>query len=391
MKSLKYMLAILLSVSVFVVPVVAIIVIVLVIKQLNVTAYIIGGVAITYSVIMYKVAERLRYSTREAAEYDEFGRSKKKTNIMALSAKEREALDMQKVTDMERILDTTALKKITKPGSTDPEGDLDKLIGLSGTKQKVREMAARMKFEQEAAKDKKKKGQKQQFSMGSRHMCFMGSAGTGKTTVCRILTGFLYKYGYIKENKCVEVDGNFLKAGTSTATKTELVIRQAYGGVLFVDEAYALIQGDGYGADAIATLIKRMEDARDKFILVIAGYTNEMKQLLASNPGFESRIKEFLYFPDYTTQEMWEIFQFMANEHGYVTAADAYTAFEARIEKEKQQPAFGNARTVRNVLDETIDKHAVNFMNNMYTPDDRYIIHNADINRTLVNYGQNRL
>ena len=98
---------------------------------------------------------------------------------------------------------------------------------------------------------------------------------THNTTIARIMAGFLYKYGYIKENKCIEIDGNFLKAGTESALKTELVIRAAYGGVLFIDEAYALMEsGDGSGEQVIATLIKQMEDNRDKFILIIAGYTN---------------------------------------------------------------------------------------------------------------------
>ena len=144
------------------------------------------------------------------------------------------------------------------------------------------DMVARLQFESRSNTNKKGKMKtQQQNGMSGRHMVFYGAPGTGKTTVARILTGFLYQYGYIKENKCVEVDGNFLKAGADTALKTELVIRQAYNGVLFVDEAYSLMDSmDGSGREAIATLIKQMEDNRDRFILILAGYTDEMKYLL---------------------------------------------------------------------------------------------------------------
>lgn len=217
---------------------------------------------------------------------------------------------------------------------------------------------------------------------------FYGSPGTGKTTVARIITGFLYQYGYIKENKCIEVDGNFLKAGSDTATKTELVIRQAFGGVLFIDEAYALLEsGDGSGEQAVATLIKRMEDSRDRFILILAGYTNEMKRLLEANPGFESRIKEYLVFPDYDDMEMRQIFAHMANEQNFVVKDEAYEAFDERVLKERKLKSFGNGRTARNILDETIDRHALNFMDGRISSEDKYKICEPDISRTVKRNG----
>jgi DNA polymerase III delta prime subunit len=205
---------------------------------------------------------------------------------------------------------------------------------------------------------------------------------THNTTVARIMTGFLYKYGYIKNNKCVEVDGNFLKAGTETATKTTMVIRQAMGGVLFVDEAYALIQGDQYGQDAIATLIKQMEDYRGRFVLILAGYTNEMRELLNANPGFQSRLKEYLYFEEYNDQDMLTIFRTMASHKGYTVTSDAEQNVVLRIQAERRKTSFGNARTARSILEEAIEKHAYHYIKNHLPESQRYELHPEDISVT---------
>lgn len=202
---------------------------------------------------------------------------------------------------------------------------------------------------------------------------------THNTTVARIMTGFLYKYGYIKENKCVEVDGNFLKAGSETATKTTMVIRQAFGGVLFVDEAYALVQGDQYGQDAIATLIKQMEDNRDRFVLILAGYTNEMRDLLESNPGFQSRLKEYLYFEDYNDNDMCTIFRAMAKSKGYTLDLGAEQNLLVRIQNERPLPSFGNARTARSILDEAMERHAYHFIAHKLPEEQRYVISARDL------------
>lgn len=153
-------------------------------------------------------------------------------------------------------------------------------------------------------------------------MVFIGSSGTGKTTAARIIAGFLYKYGFIKENKCLETDGNFLKVSTAadTAAKTEMVLREAQGGVLFIDEAYALAM-DASGEAATATLMKCMEDDRGRVVVILAGYTDEMAKLISSNPGFASRFRDYIEFPDYTDQELCEIFQLMAGRKGVCLSA----------------------------------------------------------------------
>lgn len=484
----------------------------------NYKLLIYAGIALVVAFFAYKPLTEWRYRARDIAQTDEFGQSTRKT-YTKLSQKERDEIDLQKTADMERIIGSVALKKLTQPGSKDPTADLEQLIGLEDVKQKVREMAAKMEFDKQ---EKKRKGKKyvSPFDSGH-HAVYFGSPGTGKaqplyskiltpqgfiqmgeisvgdkivsgsgnitsvlgiypqgkkkiyelilddnskcrcsdehiwhvsinyepaqnltlneildkgidatvripkydpitgeqtwcllnrvkyigeeecqciyiddpshlyitddyiithnTTIARIMTGFLYQYGYIKENKCVEVDGNFLKAGTQTATKTTMIIRQAFGGVLFIDEAYALVQGDQYGQDAIATLIKQMEDNRDRFVLILAGYTNEMRDLLESNPGFQSRIKEFLFFEDYSNEEMVTIFTTMAKTKGYTLDFGAKEKLMQRIQTERPLPSFGNARTARSILDEAIEKHAYNYISQKLPEEQRYVIGVMDI------------
>lgn len=325
---------------------------------------------IVLSIVTLKPLHQLRIYFRQKVEYDEFGRSKRKGIYAQLSRKERDIIDLQKTADMERILDSTMIKKITKRGSKNPERELEALIGLKPVKEKLEEMSARMEFD---AKYRKR----HENSMSGRHMVFFGNPGTGKTTVARILTGFLYKYGYIKKNKCIEIDGNMLKAGYDTATKTELLIREAYDGVLFIDEAYTLSQG-AEGQEAIATLIKQMEDKRDRFILIMAGYTDEIQEMLSLNPGFKSRIKEYITFPDYTEDELCDILSLMAKEQGFTIEEEAYENFKARIIFERGKSSYGNARTVRNLLDDAIDRHALNFKRKKYGKENKFIIKESD-------------
>lgn len=330
-------------------------------KQWEYIGYAAAFVSFTQWVIFRQPLKKMYAKALQDNEYDEFGMSKKKS-YDNLTRKEREAMDMQKTAQMESLLSSSVLKRIIRKGSTSPEKDLEAMIGIHSVKTKTTEMAARMKFEQDTRKSRKKKQASGSNSMSGRHMVFYGSAGTGKTSIARIITGFLYKYGYIKENKCVEIDGNFLKAGEESATKTRLILQKAYGGVLFIDEAYTIMDGSGgYGKEVIATLIKEMEDNRDKLIVILAGYKNDMKRLLDANEGFKSRIKEYLEFPDYTTEEMKEIFVAMAHAEGFVVSEEALENFEIRCAKERKLSSFGNGRTVRNILDETIDRHALNY------------------------------
>ncbi len=338
-------------------------------KQWEYIGYAVAFISFTQWVIFRRPLKKMYAKAIQDNEYDEFGMSKKKS-YDNLTRKEREQMDTQKMAQMESLLSSSVLKRIIRKGSTTPEKDLEALIGIQGVKTKTTEMVARMKFEHDTKKARKKQQMSGGSSMSGRHMVFYGSAGTGKTTVARIITGFLYRYGYIKDNKCVEIDGNFLKAGEDSALKTRLIIQKAYGGVLFIDEAYTIIDGSGgYGKEVIATLIKEMEDNRDKLIVILAGYKNDMKRLLDTNEGFKSRIKEYLEFPDYNIEEMKEIFVAMAHSEGYVVSAKALENFEIRCAKERKLSSFGNGRTARNILDETLDRHALNYGKGVLTDD----------------------
>ena len=375
MKTLKYnllyLLVILLSIVSVVIPLLGIYLFLTNFsetKQVNIL-YLSFLIPLLFTKLLFEA----RIKLRNIVDYDEFGVSKKYGKYERMSAKEKKVIDMQKMADMERILSSSQIKKLTHKGSDNPDKDMNKLIGLRNVKDKMNEMVARMEFERSSKK----------MQISSKHMAFLGSPGTGKTTVARIMTGFLYKNKYIKKNKCVEVDGNFLKSSTSadTAIKTELIIREALGGVLFIDEAYALIEGsDGIGEQAVATLIKAMEDRKGEFVLILAGYTNEIKKLIQSNPGFESRIKDFLVFQDYNNEELKEIFINMARDNNFVVDASAIDKLEERFERERNLSSFGNGRTARNILDECIDKHAFNFKNKEIDISDKFKITEKDVN-----------
>ena len=332
----------------------------------------VGGVLLIVGLVLQNPLRDIRIAARRDVEYDEFGLSKSKGHYEGLSKTERDAIDLQKTADMERLVNTVAIKKMTHHGPADPIKELNELIGLEPMKESVREMVARMQFEVEENKKRKKKDRE---TLSGRHMCFTGAPGTGKTTTARIITSFLYKYGYIKENKCIEIDGNFLKAGTESAIKTELILRHAYGGVLFIDEAYALMDSsDNSGEQVIATLIKQMEDQRGKFVLIIAGYTGEMKLLIAKNPGFESRIKDYLHFPDYNADEMRQILQYMAKKNNFTVDEKSFVEFDKLVLKERASKSFGNARTVRNILDKAFDKHSLNVVSGKLPQEKRYVL-----------------
>lgn len=327
----------------------------------NQIAMAIGAVAFGQWYMLKLPLKKMLNKSINDNEYDEFGRSKKK-KFENLTRAEREEMDRQKAAAMERLVSSTVMKKITKKGSENPEEDLNRMIGLEAVKQKIAELNARMKFEQDASEDDKKSKKKNQYGKNGRHFLFYGNPGTGKTEVARIMTGFLYKNGYIKENKVIEINGGFLKAGEDSETKTKLVIQQAYGGVLFIDEAYSIVEGNSqYGRAVIAELIKEMEDNRDKFTVILAGYKNDIKHLLDENEGFKSRIKEYLEFPDYNLSELKQIFESMAHSSNFALSVEAMDNFEVRISKEQQLSSFGNGRTVRNILEESIDRHALNY------------------------------
>lgn len=320
----------------------------------------------------------IRQRLRDEYEYDENGVSRKKGKFSQLSKKERDEIEQAKMLDAERLLDSPTVKSITHKGSLNPNEDMKTLIGMNNVKRDMHEMVARVQYEFERQKDDKKK--KKFTPISSMHMVFMGNPGTGKTVTARIMTGFLYQLHYIKKNKCVEVDGNFFAGLTpsDSTKKTKMLIQNAIGGVLFIDEAYALLSKSG-SQEVVATLIKEMEDRRQDLVIILAGYDEEMKRLIASNPGIESRVKKYIHFDDYSIDELQQIFLKFAGEEGFTVSAELMNEFIDRISYEKKQPNFGNARAVRNLLDKIIDRHAVNLYDGINAPEDRYRLTAADM------------
>lgn len=299
--------------------------------------------------VLFKSCNRWYEKSKYTKNADAFGMTSK-FDYFSLSDKERKEYDKQRKEEMNRVMPESTITKATHPGSKNPDQDMAALSGMEEVKDKINEIVARANYDK--AHGKKGEG----FSS---HYVFYGAPGTGKTTFARILTGFLYKNKIIKKNQCIEVDGNLLKASApgEGGMKAEILVKYAIGGVLFIDEAYSM--AEGYGNEAVDTLIKLMEDMRGQFVLILAGYTKPMANLLSSNPGFRSRIKDYLEFPDYTTDEAEAIFKSMANKAGLKVSREGLEKFRERYEIELPKADFGNARTVRNILDEAISKHAL--------------------------------
>ena len=233
----------------------------------------------------------------------------------------------------------------TFEGSSDSEKDLAEMIGLDSVKDQVKTIKQRVEFYGQAS--------------NGNHMQFLGGAGTGKTTIARIMTKILYDLKIIQKNQYVEISGDYLRSGDTN--RASAIIDYAMGGVLFIDEAYLLYDKNGRGAEATGVLLKAMEDRRSDFVCILAGYEEQMVKLIASNEGFSSRIKHTIYFADYSVDEMLNIFNyFIGNYNGkkYVLANDAIDELKKTFELEKRSKSFGNARTVRNAVDTVMDAYA---------------------------------
>ena len=197
----------------------------------------------------------------------------------------------------------------------------------------------------------------------SLHMVFSGNPGTGKTMIARLMSRIYLSLGILSKGHLVEVDRSGLVAGYvgQTAIKTSEVIQKAMGGVLFIDEAYALTSrgSSDYGQEAVDTLLKAMEDHREDLIVIVAGYTELMEEFVHSNPGLESRFNRFLHFPDYTVQEMMDIFDMRCQKSGYFLEEEAKGLLRELLTLSKiDVKGFGNARGVRNLFEKTVSMQA---------------------------------
>ena len=237
--------------------------------------------------------------------------------------------------------------------------ELNSLVGLDVVKEEIENLVNLLRVQQM----RKELGLSNAGT--SRHMVFYGNPGTGKTTVARLIAGIYGELGLLPTGQLVEVDRSGLVGGYvgQTAIKTKEVIDQAVGGVLFVDEAYTLTQNKGqndFGPEAVETILKAMEDYRDELVVIVAGYTELMKDFLKTNPGLTSRFNYFIEFPDYTPEELVAILKTMCrkNEYSLSPAAEARALeiFTARCENKPEN--FANAREVRNFLEKAMLRHA---------------------------------
>jgi hypothetical protein len=199
----------------------------------------------------------------------------------------------------------------------------------------------------------------------SLHLVFMGNPGTGKTTVARLLARLYHAIGVLSKGQLVEVDRSGLVAGFvgQTALKTSEVVQKALGGVLFIDEAYALANEDApndFGKEAIETLLKAMEDHRDDLVVIVAGYTQLMGRFLHANPGLESRFNKYFYFEDYDGGQLMEIFRSLCEKNGYTLdgEADRYAADLLERLYQERDENFGNARDVRNLFERAVSRQS---------------------------------
>lgn len=260
--------------------------------------------------------------------------------------------------------------------------DLNDLVGLEKIKEQVNDLVALLKFNKKTNIDIK------DFNF---HMCFVGNPGTGKTTVARIITEILYNLGYIKQNKLTEVTAKDLIAGYvgQTSPKTFNVVNSALGGVLFIDEAYSITTGANrvaeFGSECIATLLKLMEDYRDKLIVIFAGYNEEMKRFLDSNPGLTSRIGYTIEFKDYSIEELLQIFLNLVHRNNMDITNEALEKVKNIIEKSSKSSNFGNGRYIRNIFQKILIEHSKNIEKynldeNIFFTDDILLIDKDDIN-----------
>ena len=239
------------------------------------------------------------------------------------------------------------------------QGKLHRLVGLREVKERVETLVNTIRVRQ----------LRQEHGLPvppiSLHMVFTGNPGTGKTTVARLMAGIFRALGVAKQGQLVEVDRAGLVAGYvgQTASKVKKRVEAALGGVLFIDEAYALVAGRGdndFGYEALDVLVKSMEDHRDELIVIAAGYPDKMREFVDSNPGLASRFANFVEFEDYNADELLLILERMVEDHGYMlsdaTRARARQIFTELVER--NSASFANARDVRNIFERALTQHA---------------------------------
>lgn len=285
------------------------------------------------------------------------------------------------VNEMNMIISDDIQPKDKSIVNFDLESELSKIIGLEEVKEYIRSLNARLRVQRE----RKKLGLVADNTQ-TLHMIFKGNPGTGKTMVARTVADVLYNIGVIKTNKLIETDRSGLVAGYvgQTAIKTKEKVMEAIDGVLFIDEAYSLSQGgtNDFGKEAIDTLVKLMDDYRDRIVIILAGYSDDMDEFLDVNAGLKSRFPNIIKFEDYSTEELMEISGMLFKSKGYEIDSLAKDKLKDILDIVRLEAQFGNGRYVRNLYEKAVNNQAMRLSTDMdLTKEDLTTIVDTDIER----------
>ncbi len=282
--------------------------------------------------------------------------------------------------NVEDLIEENENNQQTEESSETEDGllELQELTGLKKIKEDVSDLIKLVKVQQ------KRKNMGLPSVPVSLHLVFSGNPGTGKTTVARIIAKIYKQIGVLSKGQLIEVDRSSLVAGYvgQTAIKTMEKIKEAKGGVLFIDEAYSLNKGENdYGQESIDTILKAMEDYRDDFVVIVAGYRDLMEKFINSNPGLKSRFNKYIQFDDYNEDELVQIFCSMCEKHGYIIMNDALSKVRSKIKHmlQNKDENFANARDIRNLFEVIITNQANRVIDMNLSGDEFLTISSDDI------------
>jgi Holliday junction resolvasome RuvABC ATP-dependent DNA helicase subunit len=247
----------------------------------------------------------------------------------------------------------TGTRTVAPRPLADLYAELDALVGLTEVKTMIRQQAELLRVQALRASSGLAS------TVITRHMVFTGNPGTGKTTVARLVAQIYASIQAIPTGHLIEVDKSGLVAGYvgQSEEKTAAILNEADGGVLFIDEAYALV-GDQFGESVIDLIVKAAEDRRDTLVIILAGYTTPMVEFINANPGLESRFRTVIEFPDYTTDELVTVFERIVDKSDYTLAHGTLDTVRTIIASQPRDESFGNARFVRNLFEQAVLNHA---------------------------------